>query len=80
MTEVIPNKRIAYQWRYEGNPGNSVVTFELIPEGNSTILKLTHEGLETFEPATYPQYARENFEKGWTGFIDGKLKKYVEQQ
>jgi uncharacterized protein YndB with AHSA1/START domain len=79
ITEVVPGKKISYEWRYEGNTGNSLVTFELKPEGNKTTLTLTHIGLETFDPATNPQFARENFEKGWTGFIDGKLKKFVEQ-
>src|SRR4030095_12968084 len=42
VTEVIPQKKIAYTWRYKGEPGNSLVTFELFPEGNKTRLKLTH--------------------------------------
>src|SRR5438094_3315766 len=29
VTEVIPEKRIAYTWRYKGEPGDSLVTFEL---------------------------------------------------
>src|SRR5947209_10759807 len=48
VTEAIPEKKIAYSWRYEGQEGDSLVTFELIPEGNRTKLKLTHEGLQTF--------------------------------
>jgi uncharacterized protein YndB with AHSA1/START domain len=64
VTEVIPQKKIAYTWRYKGEPGDSLVTFELSPESNKTRLKLTHSGLETF-PKT-PAYARKNFEAGWT--------------
>jgi uncharacterized protein YndB with AHSA1/START domain len=33
VTEVIPQRKIAYTWRYEGHEGNSLVTFELFPEG-----------------------------------------------
>ncbi len=33
ITEVIPQKRIAYTWRYKGEPGDSLVTFELFPDG-----------------------------------------------
>ena len=76
ITEVIPQKKIAYTWRYKGEPGNSLVTFELFPEGNKTRLKLTHTGIETF-PKT-PAYARKNFEAGWTAIIGSELKQFVE--
>jgi len=78
VTEVIPQKKIAYTWRYKGEPGNSLVTIELFPESNMTRLRLTHEGLETF-PKT-PAYARKNFEAGWTAIIGTELKKFVERK
>ncbi len=77
VTEVIPEKKIAYTWRYKGEPGNSLVTFELFPEGNKTLLKLTHTGIETF-PKT-PAYARKNFETGWTAIIGSELKEFLEK-
>ena len=77
VTEVIPQKRIAYTWRYKGEPGDSLVTFELSADGNKTKLRLTHEGLETF-PKT-PAYARKNFEAGWTG-IGTELEQFLEGQ
>jgi uncharacterized protein YndB with AHSA1/START domain len=77
ITEVIPQKKIAYTWRYKGEPGDSLVTIDLSPESNKTKLRLTHEGLETF-PKT-PAYARKNFEAGWTAIAD-ELKKLVEEQ
>ena len=76
VTEVIPQKKIAYTWRYKGEPGNSVVTIELSAEDDKTRLKLTHTGIETF-PKT-PAYARKNFEAGWTAIIGTELKKFVE--
>ena len=76
VTEVIPEEKIAYTWRYKGEPGNSLVTFELFPDGNRTRLKLTHTGIETF-PKT-PAYARKNFEAGWTAIIGSELKQFVE--
>ena len=76
VTEVIPQKKIAYTWRYKGEPGESLVTFELFPDGDNTRLKLTHTGIETF-PKT-PAYARENFETGWTTLIDSELRQFVE--
>src|SRR5215211_938696 len=77
VTEVIPEKKIAYTWRYKGEPGDSLVTFELFPEGNKTRLKLTHTGIETF-PKT-PAYARKNFEAGWTAIVGSELKQFLEK-
>ncbi len=78
VTEVVPQKKIAYTWRYKGAPGDSLVTFELSADGSKTNLRLTHEGLETF-PQT-PAYARKNFEAGWTTIIGSELKKFVEEK
>ena len=78
VTDVVPEKKIAYTWRYKGEPGDSLVTFELSPEDDKTRLKLTHTGIETF-PKT-PAYARKNFENGWTAIIGSELKEFVEKQ
>lgn len=78
VMEVVPQKKIAYTWRYKGEPGDSLVTFELSAEGDKTRLRLTHTGIETF-PKT-PAYARKNFETGWTQIIGAELKKFVESK
>ena len=77
VTDVVSQKKIAYTWRFHGHEGNSLVTFELFPDGDKTRLKLTHTGLETF-PKT-AAFARENFEKGWTQLIGTELKQFVEK-
>ncbi len=77
ITEVIPRKKLAYTWRYDGYEGTSLVTFELFPEGNTTRVRLTHEGVETF-PANDPDFAKDNFVEGWTYIIGKGLKEFVE--
>ena len=77
VTEVFPEKKLTYSWRYDGYPGNSSVTFELFEKGNDTLLKLTHAGLESF-PASNPDFARSNFIQGWTHFVHSALKGFVE--
>ncbi len=78
VTEVIPNKKLTYSWRYEGYAGQSFVTFDLLEEGpNKTKLKLTHTGVETFPPSN-PDIAKKNFVEGWTSILDKSLKKYIE--
>jgi uncharacterized protein YndB with AHSA1/START domain len=76
ITEVIPQKKLAYTWRYKGHEGNSLVTFELFADGDKTRLKLTHEGLETF-PKT-PSFARKSFMEGWTQIIGSSLREFLE--
>jgi len=78
ITKVDPGKTLQYSWRYDGYPGNSFVTFELFPEGDSTKLKLTHEGLETF-PADNGDFKKENFAEGWTYLIGKSIKEFVEK-
>ena len=77
VMEVVPEKKIAYDWRYADAPGNSTVTFELVAEGGKTRLKLTHTGLESFKPEAHPEYARSNFLQGWTSLITSKLETFL---
>lgn len=79
ITEVIPGKKLTHTWQYDGYPGESLVTFELVDEGdNKTKLKLTHAGLETF-PAL-KDFARESFAQGWTYIIGKSLLEYLEKK
>lgn len=77
VTEVIPQQRIQYSWRYDGYEGNSLVTFDLAPEGESTRVTVTHTGLDTFPQQ--PEFAASNFEMGWTELVGSLLKTFVEQ-
>jgi uncharacterized protein YndB with AHSA1/START domain len=77
ITEIIPEEKLQYSWRYAGYDGNSLVTFELFPEGEKTRVKLTHEGLETF-PAD-KDFSKEDFTNGWTYIIGKSLKDFVEK-
>ena len=76
VTEVIPQKKLAYIWRYQGHEGDSLVTFELFADGDKTRLRLTHEGLETFPKL--PAFARKSFMEGWTQIIGSSLKNFLE--
>jgi len=78
VTEIVPQKRLTYSWRYDGYEGNSYVTFELFSEGEKTRLKLTHAGLETF-PAN-PDFAKESFVAGWNHIIGKSLPEYLEKE
>jgi uncharacterized protein YndB with AHSA1/START domain len=77
VKEVIEEKKLSYSWRYEGYPGDTLVTWELFGEGDKTRLKLTHTGLGTF-PAESQDLKRENFVAGWTDIVGRNLKEFLE--
>jgi uncharacterized protein YndB with AHSA1/START domain len=76
ITEIIPEEKLQYSWRYAGYQGNSLVTFELFSEGEKTRIKLTHEGVETFPEGR--DFSKESFTNGWNYIIGNRLKEYVE--
>jgi uncharacterized protein YndB with AHSA1/START domain len=78
IKEVIENRKLAYSWRYDGYQGDSLVSFELFPEGDKTRLVLTHEGIETFD-ASNKDFAKGNFVEGWTYIVNTGLKEYLDK-
>lgn len=76
VTEATAEKKLSYSWRFEGYEGDSLVSFELFPEGNQTRLRLTHTGLHTFPKID--SFKRENYAKGWTALVDSSLKNFLE--
>jgi uncharacterized protein YndB with AHSA1/START domain len=77
ITEVIPLKKITYSWRYPDYSGISYVTFELIPQQDKTLVKLTHQGIDTF-PQEISDLSLQNFEKGWNEIVNNSLKNHLE--
>lgn len=78
VTEVVPNKKISYTWRYPGYTGDSLVTWELFDENGKTKLVLTHSGWHTF-PESETGFKKSNFVGGWTEFITVRLRDFVEK-
>lgn len=77
VTEVVPQKRLTYSWRYDGYSGISFVTFELHKKEEKTLLRLTHQGVESF-PKENPDFAPHNFEDGWNEIVGNSLHNYLE--
>jgi uncharacterized protein YndB with AHSA1/START domain len=76
VTEVVPLKKIIYNWKYEGYRGDSFVVFELFKQNNLTKLRLTHQVQESF-PEDIPEFSRESGVAGWTFFIRKSLKEFL---
>ena len=78
VIEVEPKKKIKYNWKYDGYPGDSNVVFELFDENNSKKLRLTHKVTESF-PEDIPEFRRESGLVGWNYFIKESLKEFLEK-
>ncbi len=79
VTEVDPQRKVIYSWKFEGIPGDSFVTFEVSGDEKSARLKVTTRVLESF-PEDIPEFSRESCLGGWTYFIKDRLKAYLDEQ
>jgi len=77
VTDVIPQKKISYSWKYEEYQGDSNVSFELVDKGEKTMLTLTAVFTANF-PDDVPEFKRESCLGGWQYFIQERLKSYLE--
>ncbi|HEX8167404.1 MAG TPA: SRPBCC domain-containing protein [Beijerinckiaceae bacterium] len=61
--EVVPNEKLVFTWAWRTTPEReSLVTVSLRPDGDGTLLTLTHE--QFFDEA-----ARDRHQHGWTGSL-----------
>ncbi len=68
--EIVPGRKLVLTWRWVEGPGNeppdgvvSLVTFDLAPDGQGTLLMLTHDNLPDQEQA-------KSHREGWTEALD----------
>jgi uncharacterized protein YndB with AHSA1/START domain len=63
-------REVVFSWAWHSTPEReSLVTVSLKPDGDGTLLTLTHEQL-------FDQAARDGHERGWLGALD-KLEKFI---
>ncbi|MFE5307875.1 SRPBCC family protein [Isoptericola sp. NPDC056605] len=75
VVESLPPRTFSFRWTHpagqEAAPGNSLlVTFELVPSGDGTLLRMTETGFreQGWEIAVLEQRYREHVE-GWTYYL-----------
>lgn len=77
IKEIVPNRKFQHTWTYpELSKGSSLLTWELIPDGNGTLVKLTHSGIESFADGG-KDFAQENYEAGWNEILGKLLKEFL---
>ena len=68
--EVVPNRRLVFSWTWGATPEReSQVTIDLRPDGDSTILTLTHEQL-------FDQKSCDDHVVGWNIILDNLAKQF----
>ncbi|NIF04641.1 SRPBCC domain-containing protein [Chryseobacterium sp. Tr-659] len=79
ILEIIPNQKLKHTWSYpDFSSLKTTVTWELLPEGDRTVVKLNHEGIENFEDLG-EAFSRESFTGGWNSILGQSLKEYLEK-
>jgi uncharacterized protein YndB with AHSA1/START domain len=62
--EVIPNEKLVFTWAWRSTPEReSVVTLQIKPDGDGSLLTLQHEKF-------FDEPARNRHREGWTGCLD----------
>ena len=70
VREVVPNEKLVYTWAWKSTPEReSLVTVLFKPDGDGTLLTLTHEQFSDAD-------ARDRHQNGWNGALD-KLEKFL---
>ena len=77
ITKVVPFDKLEYKWNYKEYPGDSLVLFELLEEGNTNLLRISITVLEDF-PDEIPEFTRESTVEGWNYLLGKSLKEYLE--
>jgi uncharacterized protein YndB with AHSA1/START domain len=62
--EVVPNQKLVFTWAWKSTPEReSLVTVEIKPDGDGSLLTLTHEQF-------FDEDARDRHQGGWNGALD----------
>lgn len=78
VMEVEDRKRLKLGWKYDGFEGDGQVTFELMPQDDNTLIRLTNVIIEDFQ-SDIPEFSRESAIGGWQYFINNRLREHLEK-
>lgn len=77
VTEVVPGRKIVYNWKFEGYEGEADSIFELSSDGQQSRLIVTMQVLADYTD-DIPEFTRESCLGGWEYFIGESLKDYLD--
>lgn len=76
VVEVVPGRKIAYVWQFDGYPGTSISVFEVAGDEAGSRLTLSCPVTEDF-PDDIPEFTRDSCLGGWNYFIGESLNAYL---
>jgi uncharacterized protein YndB with AHSA1/START domain len=78
ILEWQPGMRLRHTWTYPArSKGISVVTWDILADGDGASVSVTHEGIEQFKDGG-KDFVRESFEAGWKEILGTCLKDFAE--
>lgn len=79
ILEILPLQKLKHSWSYpDFSDLKTIVTWELQPVDDATLVILTHENIENFKDLG-EGFSRENFTGGWNSIVGQSLKEYLEK-
>lgn len=79
ILEIVPNEKLKHTWSYpEFSKEKTIVRWKLEPDGEGTLVTLTHKGLENLYHLGN-DFQKESFEAGWNAIVGQSLKNYLEK-
>ncbi|ASK29869.1 ATPase [Chryseobacterium sp. T16E-39] len=80
VLDFVVNEKLKHSWSYpDFSDAETIISWELYPEDEGTIVKLTHENVDHFKDLG-EGFSKEDFTKGWNVIIRQSLKSYVENK
>lgn len=78
ILEIIPGRKLKHTWLYpEFSDQKTILSWELQPDGEQTLLRLIHENINGFSDLG-ENFSEKAFTEGWTQIIDDSLVPYLE--
>ena len=80
VLDFVVNEKLKHSWSYpDFSDAETIIIWELYPEDEGTIVRLTHENVDRFKDLG-EGFSKEDFTKGWNVIIRQSLKSYVENK
>lgn len=80
ILEVKPKDTLKHTWSYpELSDKIAILTWHLIARGNATMVKLTHDNIQSFKDLG-EDFSIENFDKGWNTILNISLNQFLENE
>ena len=78
VLEVNPGKSMLVNWKYPPHKGEGLVKFEVAPQNNNSLVRVTCDGIDSF-PQDVPEFTPESCRSSWEYFLQGRLAIFINE-